>query len=170
MAEVGVFQGGSAKLISMFKGNAPLHLFDTFAGMPTTDQTKDKHQVGDFADTTLEQVQAYLAKYPRILYHKGYFPATVDSEIASRTFSFVHLDADIYQSTLDGLNFFYPRLTSGGVIISHDYSSHGCDGVKAAFDLFCAKNNVVALPLWDTQCLLMKGPPAGPVTAQIAER
>jgi hypothetical protein len=168
MAEVGVFQGGSAKLISTFKGNAKLHLFDTFAGMPTTDDSKDHHKPGDFIETTLEQLQAYLENYSNIEYHKGYFPNTVDSAVASRTFSFVHLDVDIYQSTLDGLNFFYPRLADGGVIISHDYSSHSCAGVKAAFDLFCGENHVVAIPLWDTQCLLMKGPATSQVTAQIA--
>jgi O-methyltransferase len=105
MAEVGVFRGGSAKLISMFKGNAKLHLFDTFAGMPATDKTIDHHNAGDFDTTTLEDVQAYLAGYSQIEYHKGYFPDTANSAITSRSFSFVHLDVDIYQSTLDGLNF-----------------------------------------------------------------
>lgn len=34
MAEVGVYQGGSAKLISEAKGNKTLYLFDTFTGLP----------------------------------------------------------------------------------------------------------------------------------------
>ena len=34
MAEVGVFQGCSARLISLASGGAALHLFDTFAGLP----------------------------------------------------------------------------------------------------------------------------------------
>ena len=32
LAEVGVYQGGSAKLICEVKGDLPLHLFDTFEG------------------------------------------------------------------------------------------------------------------------------------------
>jgi hypothetical protein len=57
MAEVGVFQGKGAKLISLFKGNARLHLFDTFEGMPATDKIKDtQHNFGDFSKTSLELV------------------------------------------------------------------------------------------------------------------
>ena len=34
MAEVGVFQGASAKIMCEAKGTTPLHLFDTFEGLP----------------------------------------------------------------------------------------------------------------------------------------
>ena len=34
MAEVGVYQGVSAKLICEAKGDKELHLFDTFEGLP----------------------------------------------------------------------------------------------------------------------------------------
>ena len=33
MAEVGVYRGGTAKLICEAKGSVPLHLFDTFQGL-----------------------------------------------------------------------------------------------------------------------------------------
>jgi len=168
MAEVGVFRAGSAKLISLFKGDTRLHLFDTFGGMPATDEKIDWHTSGDFAATSLEDVQAYLHDFTGIEYHKGFFPDSIDAATASRTFSFVHLDVDIYRSTLDGLNFFYPRLTDGGVIITHDYSSRTCAGVKAAFTEFCRANNVKAYPVWDTQCLIVKGPIEAAFTARTA--
>src|ERR1035437_2891958 len=41
IAEVGVFRGGSAKLICEVKGSARLHLFDTFEGMPEPDARVD---------------------------------------------------------------------------------------------------------------------------------
>src|SRR5208337_33722 len=34
MAEVGVYQGGTARLIREADTSRPLHLFDTFAGLP----------------------------------------------------------------------------------------------------------------------------------------
>ncbi|HEX6559984.1 MAG TPA: TylF/MycF/NovP-related O-methyltransferase, partial [Longimicrobiales bacterium] len=34
LAEVGVFRGGTARVICDAKGDRPLHLFDTFAGLP----------------------------------------------------------------------------------------------------------------------------------------
>jgi len=157
MAEVGVFQGKGAKFISLFKGDVRLHLFDTFEGMPALNEAKDTCKMDRFDETSLERVQSYLKDYPNIEYYKGYFPDTAfNSSAASRRFSFVHLDADIFQSTLDGLNFFYPRLVEGGVLISHDYSSQSAPGVKAAFDIFCRETGAHPIPLWDTQCLLVK--------------
>jgi len=157
MAEVGVFQGGGAKIICRFKGEAVLHLFDTFEGMPATDQARDYHRKGDFSQTSLELVQSRLKAFANIVYHKGYFPETaLASDVASKTFSFVHLDMDIFQSTLDGLEFFYPRLVEGGFLLSHDYATASCPGVKAAFDIFCEKTGVLPIPLWDTHCLIVK--------------
>lgn len=43
-----------------------------------------------------------------IIIKKGFFPDTaVDIE---DTFCFVHLDMDIYQSTMDGLHFFWSKM------------------------------------------------------------
>jgi O-methyltransferase len=65
---------------------------------------------------------------------EGIFPETATG-LEDETFAFVHLDADLYQSTLDGLNFFYPRLSPGGCIIVHDYN-HNWEGVTKAVDEF----------------------------------
>ena len=47
------------------------------------------------------------------------------------------LDADRYQATLDGLDFFYPRLSPGGFIFVHDYHSPESDqGAARAVDHF----------------------------------
>jgi O-methyltransferase len=56
VAEVGVYKGGTAKLIaSVFrKTKTKIHLFDTFQGMPDADPEKDFHKKGDFGDTSLE--------------------------------------------------------------------------------------------------------------------
>ncbi len=51
-------------------------------------------------------------------------------------YSFVHIDVDLYQPTLDCLNFFYNRMIPGGIIISDDYKWQHTPGVKRAFDEF----------------------------------
>lgn len=161
VAEVGVYKGGGARLIGAFKGNRPLHLCDTFGGMPTTDSQRDNfHAAGDFSDTSLDGVKAYLSGVSQVSFHQGFFPQSIaGSVLENLPFSFVHLDVDIYQSTLDGLRFFWPRLLPGGALISHDYSSQSCQGVKTAFDEFQSDNPMaVAIPLWDTQALLIKPP------------
>jgi hypothetical protein len=157
IAEVGVYKGGSARILAECKGDRAVHLFDTFAGMPAVRASIDKHRQGDFADTSLESVQAYLASFKNIYFHKGYFPETTKGlEQQTKKFSFVNLDVDIYESTLNGLKYFYPKMTRGGVILSHDYRSISCPGVKQAYDEFFADKPEIIIELWDTQCVVIK--------------
>ena len=159
-AELGVYRGGSARILCEAKGAAPLHLFDTFAGMPAVNPATDgAFQAGDFADGTLERVQAYLAAFSGVQFHPGFFPASATAvERANPVFQFVHLDVDLYQSTLDGLQFFYPRLTPGGLLISHDYGDPTVPGVRRAFDEFMRGKPEPLVLLPGTQVLLEKHP------------
>ncbi len=157
IAEVGVYKGGSAKIIAETKGNKPLHLFDTFGGMPETDASIDSHSKGDFSDTSLAEVKKYLAGYSNVFFHQGFFPASIEgTNCANLKYSLVNLDVDIYESTKSGLEFFYPRMTKGGVILSHDYNAISCPGVKKAFDEFFADKPETVIDLWDSHCLVVK--------------
>lgn len=138
-AEVGVYRGGTARLLAkaLEQAGCRMHLFDTFAGMPTTDPAADLHQAGDFSATSLATVQQYLADCRNVAYYPGLFPATA-APIEHIQFRLVHVDVDIYQSTWDCCAFFYPRLVAGGVLMFDDYGLATCPGVKAAVDAFFA--------------------------------
>lgn len=130
-AEFGVYQGGSAKVISDALPNKFLHLFDTFTGIPFRGNA-DIHEVGDFSDTFLNDVRNLIGHH-NTWYHVGLFPAGFDSD---EKFCLVHLDCDQYQSMKDGLEFFYPRMSVGGIIIIDDYGWQRCPGVKKSVDAF----------------------------------
>ena len=157
MAEVGVYQGGSAKLISEVKNEKELHLFDTFEGLPKVSE-KDTHfgtsywKTGEFSNTSLENVKNYLSNYKNVYCYKGKFPET-SNPIKDKKFSFVHLDVDLFQSTIDCLDFFYPRMVNGGIILTHDYHT---DGVKQAFNEFCKDKKIPQIQLLGSQCTITK--------------
>jgi hypothetical protein len=153
VAEVGVYRGDSAKVITEAT-NKPLHLFDTFgAGLPAPSAKDDAQwHEGGFMLVTGE-FDAIKHRLPDAHFYQGVFPATAQA-VVHKKFSFVHLDVDIYQSTLDGLEFFYPRMSKGGVIISHDY--HGADGVKTAFNEFFQEKSETVIALSTSQCLVVK--------------
>lgn len=156
LAEVGVYRGGSAKILYLAKGEKKkLHLYDTFEGMPEPDLNVDVIKKGDLADTSLEVVKEYLGVPIDIVYHKGFFPETAVNEM-STTFSFVHLDCNLYKSTKDALSFFYPRLVPRGMLISHDYRSINTPGVTKAFDAFFAGKPETVIEIWDSQALVVK--------------
>lgn len=153
MAEVGVFQGSSARMICEAKGDKEFHLFDTFEGLPES-STADKsvHRVGQYL-VTLESVQAFLEGFPNVHFHKGLFPDSA-ADVPDQKYAFVHLDVDLYESTLAGLKYFYPKMITGGVILSHDYSILA--GVKQAFTEFLADKPEKPIELPSTQCLIVK--------------
>lgn len=150
-AELGVATGGSAKLLCAVKGDKPLHLFDTFEGLPDPSE-HDINFRGQYA-CSVKDVQQYLYPGQGVYYHVGTFPESIDAE-AEATYSFVHLDVDLYPSTLEGLKFFYPRMVTGGAIISHDYST--LPGVKKAVDEFFADKVESVIELPTSQCLVIK--------------
>jgi hypothetical protein len=152
IAEVGVYRGGSARLICEVRGTRTLYLFDTFEGLPVTNHLDSLFGAGQYA-ASFEAVQAYLSKFPNIHIYKGLFPAT-SGPVADKRFSFVHLDVDLYQPTRDALDFFYPRLNAGGMFLIHDYL--WAEGVRRAVQEFFAARMEPILELTGTYCGVVK--------------
>jgi hypothetical protein len=155
IAEVGVFRGGTARVICEAKGDRALHLFDTFEGLPEPGEIDSVFRKGEYA-CSLESVRSYLEGLPRVQFYKGYFPATGEP-VKDRLFSFVHLDVDLYESSAQALAFFYPRMSPGAVIISHDYVEF--PGVRNAFDEFFADKPEPVVEMSGNQCLVVKVAP-----------
>jgi len=131
LAELGVYRGGVAKAMSLHSPHKTVRLFDTFEGIPQHSEADAFHKPGEFACSLLE-VQRELADCPNVRFHPGLFPATACGE----WFSVAHLDADLYQSTVDGLCYFWPRLSVGGAIVLDDWQWRFCEGVTRAVGEF----------------------------------
>lgn len=156
IAEVGVFEGGSARMICEAKGDVALHLFDTFEGLPQAskhDATVHRNKTNLYA-CSLESVKKYLQLYPNVFFHKGLFPDSAAQVPKDETFSFAHFDVDLYESTLGCLEYFYPKMILGGVILSHDYSILA--GVRKAFTEFLDDKPEALIELPSTQCVVVK--------------
>ena len=65
----------------------------------------------------------------------GFFPRLKEEDmkkIINLKFSFVHLDFDLYQSTIDTFNFVKDRLEKNAIILFDDYNLINQEGVKKA--------------------------------------
>ena len=88
-------------------------------------------------------------------FHKGFFPDTA-GPVADNKFCLVHVDVDIYQSVRDCLEFFYPRLVSGGFMVFDDYEGKNCPGVRKAIDEFLVDKPEVQIATAPFQCMILK--------------
>jgi O-methyltransferase len=152
MAELGVYQGSSAQIICEAKEDCALYLFDTFAGLPEPGEIEARFlRRGQFS-ASFHAVQGLLKTYANVRFYPGLFPQSA-ADIDAVQFNLVHLDGDLYASTLAGLEFFYPRMVPGGIIIAHDYST--LPGVARAFVEFLKEKPEAVIELPTTQAMIV---------------
>jgi len=147
--ECGAYEGASSWLIYRAgKGQGKTHhVFDSFAGL-----NAPRKEDGEFwkpGDMTAaeEKCKSNLREFDFVKYYIGWIPQRFP-EVAGWKFSFVHLDVDLHQPTQDSLEFFYPRMSPGGIILCDDYGFSTCPGSKKAMDEFFAAKpeKIVHLP------------------------
>lgn len=156
VAEGGVFQGEFAKEINGCFPGLTLHLFDTFEGFDQRDidvemaRNFSNEKARHFNITSKDLVRKKLPYPERAVFHKGYFPETTQG-VEEQNYLFVNLDFDLYNPTLEGLRYFYPRMVEHGVILVDDYFLPGYLGIPNAIrdfemELGC---QLVKLPIGD---------------------
>lgn len=135
-AEAGVYQGASSWFIcDHFADTERTHwAIDSFEGLSAPTGRDGGHWAGGDLVGSEEVVRCRLAGY-RAEVLKGWIPEVFDA-VDADAFAFVHIDVDIYEPTRDSLEFFYSRLSSGGVIVCDDYGFTSCPGATRAFDEF----------------------------------
>jgi len=149
-AEAGVWRGGSCMLIAetllaLGEHSRRIFLFDTFAGHPQPDPDKDvdlwgnraieewqrrKEEVNgrQWGYVSLEEVRANMAMtgYPaeKLVFVKGMVEETASDVKSMDKLALLRLDTDWHDSTKAALEHFYPRLTSGGILMLDDYGHY----------------------------------------------
>jgi len=95
----------------------------------------------------LERVRSIVGD-EAVVFIKGYFPASIPPHLTNERFSVVNIDCDLYEPIKASLKYFYPRLSPGGILLLHDYSSGYFEGAKQAVDEFILTipENIVLLP------------------------
>jgi O-methyltransferase len=170
-AECGVYKGDSSWLICAANQGSDRthHLFDSFEGL-SAPQSEDGGYWKRGAFATPEQVVLdNLAPFAdTIQIHKGWIPDRFP-DVTDRNFSFVHVDVDLYQPTLDSVCFFYDRLTSGGIMLCDDYACRTCPGATASIDQFLSDKTEKMVALEAGGGFFIKGVPVAPARSPMPE-
>ncbi len=172
-AECGVFRGTSALfLCRAAKTRIPgyagegLHLIDSFEGIsqPSDEDAFDaRGKDGSLVRTAVPQgalsapvdvVRQSIRDFPKVSLHQGWIPG-VFQQLPDTRWAFVHIDVDLFDPTRDCLEYFFPRLNPGGVIVCDDYGSPLFPGARRAWDSFCEKNGVPFVMLDTGQSVIL---------------
>jgi O-methyltransferase len=133
--EVGVWRGGTGCLIatrySSLGAVGTVFLCDGFTGIVKAGAPDRHYRGGEHADCTREIVAtlAGVMGVANVQILEGIFPEDTGAAIAARRFSFCHIDVDVYESARDVLDWVWPRLQPGGIVVFDDYGFATCPGV-----------------------------------------
>lgn len=135
LIEIGVWRGGTGALIakkSQLLGIVDeVHLCDTFRGVTKAGPLDTAYTGGEHADTSKEVVLDLCSRLnlDRVRVLEGVFPEDSGHLLQDRRFRFCHIDVDVYQSAKDIMEWIWPRLVAGAIVIYDDYGFYGCSGV-----------------------------------------
>jgi hypothetical protein len=162
-AEVGVYRGRTLALIAAEIESAGVEAviagFDSFAGLPKFSETDSRlanalmiqRRNLMYADVSRREVEAFLAPFngaKNIELHEGYFEQTFPAA-PDRQYFFVNISCKLHSSHMLALNYFYPRLQKGGVILFDDYLDRSSTLAKVAIEEFLSDKPE---PLYQLQC------------------
>ncbi|MEA2085114.1 MAG: TylF/MycF/NovP-related O-methyltransferase [Thermodesulfobacteriota bacterium] len=137
LIETGIWRGGAciymrAILKAYNITDRTVWCADSFEGLPEPDSDQFPKDAGDTHHTyeqltvSLEDVQANFKKYDllddQVKFLKGWFKETLP-ESPIEQLAILRLDGDMYQSTIEGFQFLYDKLSAGGFVIVDDYGA-----------------------------------------------
>jgi O-methyltransferase len=172
MAECGCFRGLSSYLLCNYqrqimpgyKGEN-FTIIDSFEGLSIPSK-EDAIKVDDagkalyalegghFA-TPLDHLRKALSDFPEVTLVKGWIPDILPS-LPDQSYKYVHIDLDLYEPIKGALEYFYPKMVPGGIIVMDDYGSLYWPGAKKAVEEFCEQRRIQFLTISSAQAIIWK--------------
>jgi hypothetical protein len=161
--ECGVYRGFAvavaAKYLDFARSGRQWYLYDTFSGVPADQRNAN---ASDRSSDTSRYSQPGLydacrqrfAAYPNVQVVQGRVPEVL-GERAPQKVAFLHLDMNSAQAELAALEFFWPRLAPGAMVLLDDYGWRGYRDQKLAEDPFFAARERFVLELPTGQGLVL---------------
>lgn len=163
--ECGTNKGGFARAIvdyiDLSKANKNFYLLDTFEGLKDellTDKEiaagKKEHFEHVYGDCYAEVVQTF-AEFPLVKIIKGTVPETLP-QVASHKIAFLSIDMNCIAPEIAAMNYFWDKISKGGIIVLDDYAYVTCDLQYEAHNAWAAEKGIKILTLPTGQGLIVK--------------
>lgn len=141
IVEFGSYRCGSAMFMArVMQEVAPatrVYAFDTFAGMPPTDDSVDAHRAGDFADADVGEIRAAIAAagLANLELVVGAFEDTAAVALARiGPVALAHIDSDIHSAIAFSYDAVKRHVVPGGYVVFDDATVASCLGATEAVE------------------------------------
>lgn len=151
--ECGVNRGGFSRAIVEFTNFPQLpktfYLMDTFSGLVDeyiSEEERRRGARGGMYAECYDQVIGTFSGFPNITIIKGPIPDTLP-KVTPTAVAFLSIDMNCVAPEIAAAEYFWPRMTPGGIIVLDDYGWAGFEAQKRAFDTFAKQRGVEVLSL-----------------------
>lgn len=152
--ECGVDRGGMSLALLTFYGqklsDRRFWLFDTFQGLVDTQMNEVEQEKNLFGKERYPDVYAQVrdtfSPFENVRIIRGAIPDTLD-QYSGHEVAYLHIDMNVAYPEVKALDFFWPRISPGGVVVLDDYGFPRRTEQKKAMDA-CAQR-------LDTEIILM---------------
>ena len=134
-----------------------LHAFDSFEGLPETSDSDGYFEGGTFYTSESDFVNIVKRRTGKVVgpdcMHKGYYSQSLTADLQSKLpkAGVIHVDVDLYSSTIELIEFIKPLLCDGSLILFDDWYCfpRGVEGGEGlAMEHFLAANSGYDLVPW----------------------
>lgn len=131
-------------------------LVDTFSGLVESQVSPEDRAAfwNEYGDT-YDAVVASFRRFPNVTVVRGVVPECLPA-IPTERVAYLSIDMNCAAPELAALEFFWPKMVPGGVIVLDDYGFAGHEAQKRVADAFAHSHGVDLLPLPTGQGLLLK--------------
>jgi hypothetical protein len=131
-------------------------LFDTYSGLVESLVTEEdvaahRHEYTDCYDFVVEAFKPY----PNVIIVRGVVPDSLRTVEIDRV-AYLSIDMNCVQPEIAAMEYFWPKLVAGGIVIIDDYGFAGHEAQKRAADKFAEAVGAKILSLPTGQGLLLK--------------
>lgn len=164
LAEFGVWHGTTFLPLAEVarRHGRTIHAIDSFQGMDQeTDRDGGKYRRGQLSVGGSATFRLLVKPYgPTVQVHEGWVPQILDTLPTDERFAFVHLDLDQYRPTRLALDWLWPRMAPGGVLVCHDWIPHRDHLAAGAIAEWMAATQVPAVAELESHHIVFRAPRA----------
>ena len=160
--ECGVAEGATAFIAAAQLGAEPvvnhtLHLYDAWEGMRDEGLLPSESSlVGRYSSLSESRARDNLKRFStNLCWHSGFIPESLDNS-APDTVSWLHIDLNSATATLEVLEFLWPKMPEGAVLLLDDYGWLFWDDTRQIVDRFLRSRPGSLLPLSTGQAMYFR--------------